>query len=255
MSVEPEFQRLQRRFAAHLRDPQRHAAPEGIEERRLKVYRELFFNNMEDFIRRGFPVLRTLYDDGAWQRLVRAFFDRHACQSPYFVEIPAEFVTFVTQTYQAEEGDPPFLAELAHYEWLELALETDATPWPEHVHRDGDPMSAPPCPSPLHRVVGYRWPVHRISADFQPRQPLAELTWLLVYRDRAGVVGFMEINAVTARLLALMEERPADNGDQLLRALAVEMNYPDVDGLLRFGADLLAGLRHRDVLLGTRVAL
>ena len=35
--MEPEFQRIQRRFAAHLRDPERHAAPEGIEERLWEV--------------------------------------------------------------------------------------------------------------------------------------------------------------------------------------------------------------------------
>ena len=30
-------------LARHLRDPQRHAPPPGVEARRLKVYRELFY--------------------------------------------------------------------------------------------------------------------------------------------------------------------------------------------------------------------
>ena len=35
---EVDFREVQRRFAAHLRDPERHAAPEGIEERRMAIY-------------------------------------------------------------------------------------------------------------------------------------------------------------------------------------------------------------------------
>ena len=101
---EPEFQRLQRSFAAHLRNPQRHPAPSGIEERRLTVYRQLFFNNVNGFLEKGFPVLHSLYDNAGWRRLVRTFFDQHACASPYFLEIPEEFVTFLAETYQFETG-------------------------------------------------------------------------------------------------------------------------------------------------------
>ena len=104
---EPEFQRLQRSFAAHLRNPQRHPAPSGIEERRLTVYRQLFFNNVNGFLEKGFPVLHSLYDNAGWRRLVRTFFDQHAWASPYFLEIPEEFVTFLAETYQPVDGDPP----------------------------------------------------------------------------------------------------------------------------------------------------
>ncbi len=34
--------RLQEEFAAHIRDPQNMAAPEGIEDRRMGIYRDLF---------------------------------------------------------------------------------------------------------------------------------------------------------------------------------------------------------------------
>ena len=45
----PEFQQLQRQLTAHLRDPGS-PPPAGIEERRLKIYRELFYNNVEGFL-------------------------------------------------------------------------------------------------------------------------------------------------------------------------------------------------------------
>ena len=113
----------QMQMANHLRDPEGAPGPEGIEERRLKIYRDLIYNNVEGFISGGFPVLRTLYDDTDWHAMVRSFLDGHRCQSPYFLEISQEFIRYVVEEHQHRDCDPPFLAELAHYEWVELALD------------------------------------------------------------------------------------------------------------------------------------
>ena len=58
MPDKPAFQELQYAFAAHIRDPESNAAPEGIEDRRLAVYRELFYNNVQSLLTSTFPVLR-----------------------------------------------------------------------------------------------------------------------------------------------------------------------------------------------------
>tara|TARA_A100001391_G_scaffold147541_1_gene104969 strand:- start:5687 stop:6454 length:768 start_codon:yes stop_codon:yes gene_type:complete len=250
--MEPEFQRIQRQFAAHLRDPERHPAPGGIEERRLAVYRKLFFNNINGFLEKGFPVLRSLHDEPAWRALVRAFFHDHGSRSPYFLDIAGEFVTFLSEEYQPGDDDPPFLVELAHYEWMEVVLETAQEPAAVPVLPDGDLLRGAPCLSPLHRVLGYRWPVHRIGPDHRPTTPPEQPVWLLIYRDQAESVAFMEINAATARLLALTEAHPDASGEQLLARLGEEMGHPDPAALRTFGADLLAGLRQRGVILGTR---
>ena len=57
------FQKLQYAFAAHIRDPEHRAAPAGIEDRRMGIYRELFYNNIEDFLATAFPVIRALTAD------------------------------------------------------------------------------------------------------------------------------------------------------------------------------------------------
>ena len=46
----PEFIRKQFEFAAHIRDPENNPVPDNIEDRRMAIYRELFFNNVEDFM-------------------------------------------------------------------------------------------------------------------------------------------------------------------------------------------------------------
>ena len=68
-------------MARYLRDPENQAPPEGVEDRRLKIYRELVYNNIEGFISGGFPVLRSLYEEEQWHELVRLFIDQHRCQT------------------------------------------------------------------------------------------------------------------------------------------------------------------------------
>ena len=123
-------ERDQLAFAARIRQPQGEALLPGITAERMAVYEGLFFNNIESFLSSGFPVLRRLFDDARWQRLVRSFIAGHRCATPYFLEIGAEFVGWLQQGFVAEADDPPFLLELAHYERVELELDvaTDELP-------------------------------------------------------------------------------------------------------------------------------
>ncbi len=88
----------QRAFAAHLRDPAANPPPAGVDAARAGVYVELLFNNMDDFLSNCFPVIRSILDDDVWNMLVRRFYAEHACTTPYFREIPAEFVQWLTST-------------------------------------------------------------------------------------------------------------------------------------------------------------
>ena len=108
--------KLQREFAAHIRDPSGTPAPGDVEDRRMSVYRELFFNNLRSFLETNFPVLRSLYDDAAWDMLSRDFFRDFRAQTPLFPEIPREFLRYLQDHRQDHESDPPFMLELAHYE-------------------------------------------------------------------------------------------------------------------------------------------
>lgn len=247
----PAFQALQYAFAAHLRDPARHPAPAGIEDRRLKIYRELFYNNIEGFIRGGFPVLRTLYNDAGWHAMVRDFYHRHVSHSPQFCHIAEEFLDYLQNERGTIAGDPPFLLELAHYEWVELAVAIDDAPLPD-CDPVGDLLEGAPLISPLARHLAYRHPVHKIHRDYQPAEPPPEPTFLVVVRDREDKVGFVELNAVTARLLKLIEEQPARSGREQLLTLAAELKHADPQALVRHGQAMLEQLLAQGILLGTR---
>lgn len=234
-------------LARHLRDPARHAPPPGIEERRLRVYRELFFGSIESLLAGSFPVIRQTLDETRWHALVRAFYAEHRSQTPLFTRIAAEFVAFV-QRYRALRDDAPWLAELAHYEWVEIDLQLSDTPAPAH-RPDGDLLDAIPLLSPQALALGYRWPVNLIGPHLQPRTPPQLPTLLLVHRDTAHDVRFAQIAPLTYRLLQSLHSHRW-SGRRHLRALADETGA-DADELQTQGLALLERLREQGIVLGT----
>ncbi len=248
------MRRLQRDFAAHIRDPERHPPPPGVDDRRMAVYRRLFFNNISSLLAGNFPVLRSLYDGQRWQQLVRDFYAEHRCRTPLFPEIAKEFLQYLEQR-DTRPQDPPFMLELSHYEWVELALSLDerelgAVP----ADPDGNLLTGCPVLSPLAWPLSYRYPVHLIQPDFQPTEPPAEKTHLLVYRNRRDSVRFMRLNEVTRFLLQQLGDEPERSGEDQLRAVARALGHPHPQRVVDSGASVLYDLRQRDVLLGTRPA-
>lgn len=252
-AARPEFQRVQRALAAHLRDPDAHLPPAGMEERRLQIYRELFYNTVENTLANAFPVLRRISKNDVWHARVRDFYARHVSRAPQLYRLAEEFVKFIETERGAHADDPLFLAELVHYEWVELALSiAQDPPAPESCDPDGDPLCAPPLISPLAWPLAYTWPVHLIAPDATPDAPPAEPTYLLVYRDAQDEVRFMQLNAVSALLLQLIEQHPQASGAALLADIAARLGLGGPQPLVEDGRRFLEGLRKRGVLLGTR---
>lgn len=250
MADQVRFRDLQYRLAAHIRDPEKHAAPADIEERRLAIYRELFFNNVSGLLAGTYPVLYEILGKSVWHTLIRDYFSRHQSHTPYFLEIPRDFLKYLENDRTPNQADPPFMLELAHYEWIELALSVDeAEPDLEGVDRDGDLMEGIPMVSPLVRVLSYRYPVHRIGPDYQPTKPPGEATWLVVFRDLHDSVGFLHINQVTARLIELARDR-VRTGRQILGKIATEMGHQRPERVLEGGRDILKMLHEKAIILG-----
>lgn len=250
-----DSQQIQARLAAHIRNPAQssiNAISPGlnIEARRLKIYRDLIFNNLESFISGTFPIVRSLYDDASWEVLIQDFLDNYSCHTPYFLEISQEFLHFLKQRDNSDE--PDFLEELAHYEWVELALDTLEADDPE-VDVNGDVLSALPVMSSSAWSLAYRFPVHEIGPDSQFSTVPDEPTYLIVYRDRQLSIQFMLINAATSRLLALLAEPEIDTGQAAINLLAQEMGLPDASSIQDYAHDLLGQLREANILIGTLV--
>jgi len=235
-------------MARYLRDPQRQPAPAGVEPRRLQIYQDLVYNNIEGFVSGGFPVLRSLYRDSDWHQLVRTFIEGHRCHTPYFLEISQEFLEFLMQDYSPRDCDPPFMVELAHYEWVELALDVSQEVLPAAVAVD-DMLATVLQLSPLAWLLSYQFPVHRIGPGFRPAE-VVEPTYLVVYRDREDTVRFMELNAATARLVEIIRDNSTATAVELLVELAGELGMAE-ESILAYGAEQLQQLIAQSVVLVT----
>ncbi|MDH4054323.1 MAG: putative DNA-binding domain-containing protein [Gammaproteobacteria bacterium] len=256
MSERPDFQNKQYEFAAHIRDPENSLAPPGIEDRRMGIYRDLFFNNLRNLLGTFFPVMRKIHSDEHWRHLVREFMKIHRAKTPYFLELPEEFLAFLQNEYTPTEDDYPFLTELAHYEYADLALRVSTDENDVHdIDPHGDLLQHVPVKSVLAWAFAYRYPVHRVAADFLPTETTEQPSYLAVYRRSDDKVRFLELNAVTAALLDAVENNDAGlNGEALLRQLAATIHYPDVEALIKHGVDALEEMRQLEILTGTRRA-
>lgn len=249
----PEFIQKQYEFTSHCRDPENNPAPSNIEDRRMGIYRELLYNNVEGFMANNFPVIREILSDDQWHKLVREYFANHKATTPLFPKLPFEFVQFLEKEH---EPDPayPFLYEMAHYEWAESVLATDVRDINfSDVVPEGDLLSGIPITSELIWLLAYDYPVHQISPEFVPQEKPAAQTYLVVYRDREDEVGFMELNPVTARLLeCLIANEAGLTGQAILQAIAEELQHPQPEVVINGGLQILQQMLQRDVILGVR---
>jgi len=244
MPASENLRQQQFTLSKHIRDPETHLAPPGIEDRRLAIYRELFFNNIEGLLSGNFPVIREILDDETWLDLVHAFYREHLCQTHLFPEVPREFIRFLETRVAQGENDPGWLLDLAHYEWVELALDLA-----ENEDDDGDIeiprekiLDTAYSLSPLAWPLGYQWPVHRLSPGFLPDVTPDSPTFLLVRRDRDYKVHFEEISALIFRLLELVSDMPERTAKQQLTMLAEEANADDLESFIELGLGLYENL-------------
>jgi hypothetical protein len=249
----PDFQRQQLAFTAHVRDPDKKPVPAGIPARRMGIYSELMFNNINEQLSGNFPVLRSITGDEQWLGMVRDFMVRHRSTTPLFTEIGLEFIAYLQDERETHPRDWPFMLELAHYEYVELAVAISAADRGlADYDPNGDLLAGRPLVAPTAWNLSYQWPVHMIGPDYLPDEAPAGPTHLVVYRDRQDLVHFLEINGVTQRLLLLLKEDPSATGLDVVKRIGEELSHPDPAALQAAGLTLLEDLRRRNVILGTR---
>ena len=210
------FKDLQQQFMSYIRDLDA-PLPDGLEARRMAIYRNLFFNNVNGFVSSAFPVLKSLYTDDDWHTLVRGFFAMHDCQTPIFIEIAKEFLQYLQTEYEPTSADPVFMLELAHYEWLELFVATIDEDAAEHavdlIGLSSEALASMPlCLSRSAQVAQYQFDVQHISLDYQPIEALDVPVFFCVYRDEHDEVCFIKLSPLTAQVLAFLSETSRNQG-------------------------------------------
>ena len=239
-----EFQRYQLEFAAHIRNPEANKKPAQVDDVRMAVYREIVFTNIFNAVSTCFPVCVQVLGEHAWEKLVREFFSNYQATSPIFREIPQQFLRFINSVANL----PAYFQQLAHYEWVELAINTQQTETAK-LSKKMDLLDEKPLLAPAHMLLQYDYAVHKISKLNQLKT--IEKTYLLVFRNSEFKVKFIELNSTTYQLLRLIQENNM-TGKQALVRLAEDIKHPDTDAVVQFGAEILSDLANQQAIVGSR---
>lgn len=218
----------------------------------MQIYRELFFNNVCGFLDGGFPVCRQISGPERWRALCRDFFRDHECETPYFLKISEEFLAWLAQVPE-RYSDLPYLAELAHYEWLELAVDVMETTEEYPPYDQGaDLMSSAPVFRQAVSAAAYAYPVHLASKDNPTLDPM--LTGLILFRDEHDSVRFIHCNPFTLRLFECLRSTDV-TGKAAVTAVLEESGMALSEAALQGGTAILSDWRNQGLILGGKISL
>ncbi len=245
----PSFQRYQIEFTQHLRDSKRQPRPRGVPAERMAVYTEIVFNNIAESISACFPVAQQVLGKRAWRKLLHAFVREHSASTPIFRKIPEEFLVFLNVPHAEMQQLPAYFASLCHYEWIELfvAYMPNGSAESNDVNPSGDLLKGQPIFNDAMQLLNYDYAVHKISS--RRKKKIKIETQLLVYRNAQDDVKFIEINAITFKLITLIQQQ-AMTGEQALVSIASELKHLQPETIIQFGLSILEDLRNQGVILG-----
>jgi hypothetical protein len=245
----PSFQQYQQAFTAHIRDPMNQPRPKNVLPIGMDVYKEIVFNNLFESVSACFPVAQKVIGKRAWLKLVRDFFREHSSSTPIFRKIPEEFLSYLGHVKSASpEGLPPYLTSLCHYEWVELLVSTMADETDKNeINPTGDLRHNVPAFTPTMQLLNYEFAVQKISPRYKPVEKV--ITQLLVYRNADFSIQFIEINAITYRLIEILKLEKM-NCEQALTLIACEMKQAQTESIIQFGLEILEDLRNQGAILG-----
>jgi hypothetical protein len=242
-----DFSAKQLEFTRYIRNPDLNPAPTDVKPERMAMYRELMFNNIEAFLASNFPVIRKILDDQQWFELAQDFFAKHKCKTPYFSEIAEEFMEYI-ENERDNADDFPFLLELAHYEWVEMALSIAKDEIRVNQQNLDGLLRQTLQLSPLAWLLVYSYPVQLITPDNLPLTPPEQPTTLVAYRNRDDEVKFIEVNPMTYRLLEIIQEKGQVKSEECLMQVAQESQHPNPDQIVSGGLQILKDLAEKTVI-------
>ena len=237
------FQEYQAKFTAHIRDPNANKKPAGVVDKRMAVYREIVFNNIFASVSACFPVYRQILGVRAWRKLVRGFFSKHGSDTPFFREIPAQFLKYLDTQPVAEH-----LRQLAHYEWAELHVSTMHVETPP-LSTQPDLLNEHPILNPAHLLLKYDYPVHMLSRRHKTAEP--ETTYILMFRNDAFEIKFIVLNALTYQLLDKIQQQSI-SGQHALLKIAQALNHSQSEVIVEFGQQVLQDLLQQSAIIGSK---
>ncbi len=130
------------------------------------LYRELIFFTIQSALLNYYPLTYALLGEEKWQELIQDFFSAYPCGDPQFWKMPKGLAEYAEKSGWGERVQIPFLADLLHFEWLEIEvcmMEDHLIPI---LNLDGDVLEDIPYLNPDHCIITYSYPIfQQLSLD------------------------------------------------------------------------------------------
>lgn len=218
------FQEMQLAFTDYLRKKEIDVTMGEQQSRQKEIYRDLVYKNINHCIADMFPITKNIISETDWKLMISHFISSHRLQTPYFLEICQEFLVYLIHTRQPLPTDYPFMIELAHFEWIQLALDIAEINFPEYQHNSDPTEKSTWKVSPLVVGLTYSYPVHIIDESYLPKESGAQPTYLLVYRNRNDDIKILTTDNLSLRIIQLLQTHENINSVQIFQLLSAELD-------------------------------
>jgi uncharacterized protein len=183
-----------------------------------KIYHRLVRANLQEVLANIYPRLMAQLGEENWMFLLDQFLQSHKARTPYFYQVPDEFLGFLWHN-KALYSQWPWLWALAHFEWMELV----ATVADEVLPR---PNSALIRCSPLAYYCQYAYAVYYLDKEYTPLALRTQPWQGIVYRNSAHEVQWFVLDAWSALVFTAIQQQK-NNVDDIVHYLKEQASgYP-----------------------------
>jgi len=213
-------------------------SPIPVELPGAEVYRGLVRNNLRGVIKNAFPVSIEVEGDASFEARIEDFLDARAPSTSLYRDIPGDLVQWAL-----EEALP--LADLMHYEWLEIVAARHPAELDELTPGEPDEVRL----NPTMQFGMYQRKVHLLSAERTELEhesvPVVYLVWRRPVTDE---IAFHRVGLLLARALAHAQVHGGPQG-ALVERLLQEHPSLDAEEVAERLSETLDQLRERDGVL------
>lgn len=156
---------IQSRFGTYCRNGEE-VEIEGARKDRLKYYRQLVFNVVNDTLQDAYPISVSYLGEEIFTELVNDFFSNHNCESNQVWKLPFEFYT-----YHSEKTRDDFLKELMLFEWTETELFSMEDKMIPSFNANGNLHSERIIINPEYKLMHFHYPLHLMKPELAKEQP------------------------------------------------------------------------------------
>jgi len=175
----------------------------GVNEKNIKHYRRLVFNNIYDSISSAYPITKKLFGKKRWKKVVHQFFSSQKIKSAQIWYMPKEFKDYVISNEKDLLNKYVFLADLLQFEWLEIEVFMMPDEAVEFL-TDSNLYYI----NPEIRIIGVKYPIHLKKAKNITKHDQGDYFISLHRNKETGAVEFTNLSIPFVDVLENLIEKP-----------------------------------------------